>query len=73
MITGRRPVPYSSLPLLPPREADFPNRSESVPDRKITLLLRHQALEVRESEERTRESEWIPPSVQGWSHPRLYV
>ena len=65
--------PYSSLPLLPSREADFPNRGESVPYRKTILLLRHQALEVRESEDRMRESERIPPSVQGWFQTRLYV
>ena len=73
MMTGCQARPASSLPLLSPWEADFPIWGESVPDRKTILLLKHQALEVRESEERMRESAWIPPSVQGWSQTRLYV
>jgi len=73
MMTGRLARPASSLPLLSPWEADFPIWGESVPDRKRILLLRHQALEVRESEERMRESVGIPSSILGWSQTRLYV
>ena len=73
MMTGHRPVLVLPFPLLSPWEADFPIWGESVPDRKTVLLLRHQALEVRESEVRMRDSARIPPSVLGWSQPRLYV
>ena len=73
MMTGCQARPASSLPLLSPWEADFPIWGESVPDRKTILLLKHQTLEVRESEDRMGESLRIPPSVQGWSLPRLYV
>ena len=73
MMTGCQARPASSLPLLSPWEADFPIWGESVPDRKRILLLRHQALEERESEERMRGSVRIPPSIQGWSQTRLYV
>ena len=72
-MTGCQARPASSLPLLSPWEADFPIWGESVPDRKTILLLKHQALEVRESEDRMRESERIPPSVTGWFQTRLYV
>ena len=57
-----RPDPYLPFPSID-QKADFPTRGESVPVLKTILLLEHQAFERRESEDRMRESVWIPPSA----------
>ena len=66
-----RPDPCLPFPSFD-QEADFPTRGESVPDWKSILLLEHQALERRESEDRMRESVWIPPSARVEHEPRLH-
>lgn len=64
-----RSLPF---PYLHP-EADFPTDGESFLARESILLLEHQAIERRESEDWIRESEWIQPSDQGEPQAWLHV
>lgn len=65
--------PIHTLPFPFLNRKGFPQPGRIRPFEGHSLLPEHQDFEQREREERARESEWIPPSVQAEPQIRLTV